>query len=220
MPFGRSALAVVRTLDVDPREHDARVVEEALAVLREGGIVAYPTETFYGLAVDARNRAACDRLFALKRRPPEKALPCIVSGVPQLESVARNLGKAALLLARRFWPGPLTLVVEARPGLAASSPGGGIAVRASGLRLPRDLAEGLGAPVTATSANRTGSPPATTAEEALSDLGSELDLLLDGGPCPGGLPTTIVDVRETPPRLVRKGRVSFAEVERALRDLS
>lgn len=213
-------MAVARTVDVDPHEPDARVVEEALAVLREGGIVAYPTETFYGLAVDARSRAACDRLFELKGRPPEKALPCIVSGVPQLEEVARSLGKAALLLARKFWPGPLTLVVEARPGLAASSPEGGIAVRASGLRLPRELAEGLGAPVTATSANRSGSPPATTAAEALSELGSELDLLLDGGPCPGGLPSTIVDVRGIPPRLVREGRVPFVAVERALRELS
>ena len=213
-------MAMARTLDVDPRDPDARVVEEALRVLREGGIVAYPTETFYGLAVDARSRIACARLFKLKGRPPDKALPCIVSGVPQLESVARSLAKAALVLARKFWPGPLTLVVEARPGLAASSPEGGIAVRASGLRLPRELAEGLGAPVTATSANRSGSPPATTAEEVLSDLGAELDLLLDGGPCPGGLPSTIVDVRETPPRLVREGRVPFEEVERALRELA
>jgi L-threonylcarbamoyladenylate synthase len=211
-------LAVARILDVDPREPDSRVVEEALRVLREDGIVAYPTETFYGLGVDARSRTACDRLFELKGRPPEKAFPCIVSGVPQLEAVARNLGKAAFLLAGRFWPGPLTLVVEAKPGFAASSPEGGIAVRASGLRLARDLAEWLGAPVTATSANRSGSPPATTADQALSDLGAELDLLLDGGPCPGGLPSTIVDVRETPARLVREGRVPFAEVERALRE--
>ena len=212
-------MAVARTLEVDPREPEARVVQEALSVLREDGIVAYPTETFYGLAADARSRAACDRLFELKGRPLQKALPCIVSGVPQLEEVARGLGKTALLLARLFWPGPLTLVVEARPGLAASSPEGGIAVRASGLRLPRDLAEGLGAPVTATSANRSGSAPATTAEEVLSGVGSELDLLLDGGPCPGGLPSTIVDVRETPPRLVREGRVPFEEVERALKGL-
>jgi L-threonylcarbamoyladenylate synthase len=205
---------VARTLDVDPREPNARVVEEALGVLRGGGIVAYPTETFYGLAVDARSRAACSRLFELKGRPMEKALPCIVSGVEQLEEVARNLGSAVLPLAREFWPGPLTLVIEARPGLAAASPEGGLAVRVSGLRLPRDLAEGLGAPITATSANRSGEPPATTAEEVLSELGSELDLVLDGGPCPGGLPSTIVDVRETPPRLIREGRVSFTEVER------
>ncbi|MGH9391163.1 MAG: L-threonylcarbamoyladenylate synthase, partial [Vicinamibacteria bacterium] len=198
---------------------DARVVEEALAVLREDGIVVYPTETFYGLAVDARSRAACDRLFELKGRPPEKALPCIVSGVPQLEEVARSLGNSVFRLARKFWPGPLTLVIEAKPGLLASSPEGGLAVRASGLRLPRDLAEGLGAPITATSANHSGAPPATTAEEVLSELGSELDLVLDGGACPGGLPSTIVDVRGTPPRLVREGRVSFAEVERVVSGL-
>jgi L-threonylcarbamoyladenylate synthase len=205
---------VARTLDVDAREPDARVLEEALRVLRGGGIVAYPTETFYGLGVDARSPAACDRLFELKGRPAGKALPCIVSGLGQLEEVARCLGSAVLPLVREFWPGPLTLVIEAKPGLAASSPEGGLAVRASGLRLPRDLAEGLGAPITATSANRSGEPPATTAEEVLSELGPELDLILDGGPCAGGLPSTIVDVRETPPRLIREGRVSFAEVER------
>jgi len=207
-------VAVARTLDVDPREPDARVLEEALEVLRGGGIVAYPTETFYGLGVDARSLAACGRLFELKGRPTEKALPCIVSGLGQLEDVARSLGSAVEALAREFWPGPLTLVIEAKPGVAAASPEGGLAVRASGLRLPRDLAEGLGAPITATSANRSGAPPATTAEEVLSELGSELDLVLDGGPCPGGLPSTVVDVREARPRLIREGRVSFTEVER------
>jgi L-threonylcarbamoyladenylate synthase len=212
-------MGMARSLDVDPHEPEASVVEEALRVLREGGTVAYPTETFYGLGVDARSRASCHRLFELKGRPKEKAIPCIVSGVPQLEEVAKNLGKPAYLLARKFWPGPLTLVVEARPGIAACSPEGGIAVRASGLRLARDLAKGLGAPVTATSANRTGFPPATTAEEVRSELGSELDLILDGGRCPGGLPSTVVDVREHPPRLVREGRVPFEEVERAVKGL-
>ena len=210
---------MARTLDVDPREPDARAVEDAVRVLRGGGIVAYPTETFYGLGVDARNRAACDRLFELKGRPAGKALPCIVSGVPQLEEVGRNLGSSVFLLARTFWPGPLTLLIEAKPGLAASSPDGGLAVRASGLRLPRDLAARLGAPITATSANRSGSPPATTAGEVLSELGPGLDLVLDGGPCPGGLPSTIVDVREAPARLVREGRISFADVERVVSGL-
>jgi L-threonylcarbamoyladenylate synthase len=213
---GRSAVAVARTVDVDPREPDPRVVEEALRVLRRGGIVAYPTETFYALGVDGRSRSACDRLFDLKGRPLEKALPCVVSGIRQLREVARGLEKSALPLARRFWPGPLTLVVEAEPGLAASSADGGIAVRASGLRLPRDLAAGLGGPLTATSANRSGAPPATTAAEVLSELGSGIDLLLDGGPSPGGLPSTIVDVRGSSPRLLREGRIPFAEVERAL----
>lgn len=211
---------VARTLTVDPLEPAPAVVEEAVRVLREGGIVAFPTETFYGLAVDARNRAACDRVFELKGRPGEKALPCIVSGVEQLEETALSLGSAARSLARNLWPGPLTFVVEGRPGLAAASLDGSIAVRASGLRLGRDLAEALGGPVTATSANRSGSPPATTAGEVLSSgLETGIDLVLDGGPCPGGLPSTIVDVRVSPPRLLREGKVPFEEVERALQDL-
>ena len=191
------------------------MVAEALHVLRDGGVVAFPTETFYGLGADARSASACDLVFELKERPPDKAFPCIVSGLPQAEEWALEVDEAARTLARRFWPGPLTLVLAARPGLAASSIDGGIAVRASSLRLARDLAEGLGGPITATSANRSGEPATTTASQA-SSLGPGIELTLDGGPCPGGLPSTVVDVRRFPPRLVREGRVPFAEVSRAL----
>ncbi len=208
---------VARTLVVDPHEPQKEVVDDALRVLREGGIVAYPTETFYGLAVDARSRPACRRLFELKGRAEEKALPCIVSGLAQFEEAAIALDGAALALARSFWPGPLTLVVEAKPGLAASSPDGSVAIRVSAVRLARDLAEGLGAPITATSANRSGQSAATTAEEVSTSFGSEADLVLDGGPCPGGLPSTIVDVRQASPRLLREGRVPFAKVQRILK---
>jgi L-threonylcarbamoyladenylate synthase len=109
----------------------------------------------------------------------------------------------------------LTLVVAARPGLAAASTDGGLAVRASGLALARSLPGALGGPVTATSANRAGAPPATTASEVLAELGEGVDLILDGGHSPGGLPSTIVDVRTLPPRLVRAGRIAFEEVLRA-----
>ncbi len=207
---------VARILAVDPQEPEKEVVLDAVRVLREGGIVAYPTETFYGLGVDARSGPACRRLVELKGRPEEKALPCIVSGLAQFEEAARALDGAGLALARNFWPGPLTLVVEARPGLAASSPDGSVAIRVSSVPLARDLAEGLGAPITATSANRSGLTPAVTAVEVDRSLGSEMDLILDGGPCPGGLPSTIVDVRESPPRILREGRVPFAEVKRIL----
>jgi L-threonylcarbamoyladenylate synthase len=210
MPF------VARALSVDPREPEKAAVDEALRVLREGGIVALPTETFYGLAVDARSAPACRLLFDLKGRPDEKAFPCIVSGLPQMEESALHVEEAARVLARTFWPGPLTLVVAAKPGLAAASSDGSIAVRASSVRLARDLAEGLGAPITATSANRSGEPAATTAAQVASSVGSGVQLILDGGACPGGLPSTVVDVRDLPPRLVREGRVPFAEVSRAL----
>jgi L-threonylcarbamoyladenylate synthase len=205
---------VARALSVDPQAPEAAVLSEALRVLREGGVLAYPTETFYGLAVDARSAEACRRLLDLKGRPEDKAFPCIVSGVGQLEEAAARVEAPARELARRFWPGPLTLVVAARRGLAASSADGGIAIRASSVRLARDLAEGLGGPITATSANRSGEPAAITADKAASSLDPGLDLILDGGPCPGGLPSTIVDVREMPPKLLREGRVPFAEVMR------
>lgn len=213
-------VALAKTRRIDAMEPEARLVEESLAILGRDGIVAYPTETFYGLGVDGRSRPACDRLFELKGRPKDKALPCIVSGLAQLEEWARDLSPAALLLARTFWPGPLTLVVLAKPGLAAASAEGTVAVRASGLPLPRILAQKLGAPLGATSANRSGSPAATTADMVLREVGSGVDLIVDGGPCPGGLPSTIVDVHGSSPRLVREGRVPWEEIERVLKQLS
>jgi L-threonylcarbamoyladenylate synthase len=202
-------------LEVDPQRPAERVLEAAIAAIRRGGIVAFPTESFYGLAADAWSREACALVFELKGRPKDKALPCIVSGIPQLMEVAATLEPQALSLARRFWPGPLTLVVAGRPGLAAASSDGSIAVRASSLLLARSLPAALGGPVTATSANRADSPPPTTASAVLAELGQGLDLILDGGPAPGGRPSTIVDVRTVPPKLVRPGRIAFEEVLQA-----
>ncbi|MGH9318496.1 MAG: L-threonylcarbamoyladenylate synthase [Vicinamibacteria bacterium] len=209
-------MAAARKLSIDPRRPDPAVLDEAVALLREGGVVAYPTETFYGLGVDARSGAACERLFELKGRPAEKALPCIVSGISQMEQVGRELSREAMALARHFWPGPLTLIVSAKPEIAASSSEGTIALRASGLPAARLLAERLGSPLTATSANASGLPSAATADEVVRQLGHGVDLLLDGGSCPGGLPSTIVDVRGEVPALVREGRVPFEEVMRVL----
>jgi L-threonylcarbamoyladenylate synthase len=194
---------VVTTLAVDPRDPGSAAIEAAVRVLRREGIVAIPTETFYGLAVDARSGAACERLHVLKGRPAEKAFPCIVSGIPQLEAVALRLNESAVCLAKKFWPGPLTLIVEAGPGFAASSPDGSLAVRASGLRLARDLAESLGAPLTATSANRSGAKAATSADEGVRAR-SGVDLILRGR-CPG-----------TPPRLSMSGSPAPARGQEVL----
>jgi L-threonylcarbamoyladenylate synthase len=206
----------VRIVRVDPENPDEKVVRNASAVLSTGGIVAYPTETFYGLAVDARSSSARERLFELKGRPDDKALPIVVSGIDQLETLADPLNPAERLLIETFWPGPLTLVVAARPGTGAAAPDGTIAVRASGLPLARSLASALGSPITATSANRSGSPPATTAEGVEQEFPGGIDLILDGGACPGGLPSTIVDARNREPRLLRQGRIPLEEILRAL----
>jgi L-threonylcarbamoyladenylate synthase len=173
--------------------------------------VAYPTETFYGLAVSVFDQAGCDRIFEIKGRPPDKALPCIVSDVRQLETVARSLPSSVRELAARFWPGPLTLVVSAQTTVAAASEAGTIAVRVSSGVVARELAALCG-PITATSANRSGSSPTTTADEVVAQLGEAVDLVLDGGPTPGGVGSTIVDMTTTPPRLVREGAIRYRDV--------
>ena len=207
----------IPTVAVDGENPDEGVIQRAARLLRRGAVIVCPTETFYGLAADASNREACERICILKCRPEDKALPSIVSDLEQLEIVALAITPQARVLARRFWPGPLTLVVTAKLPLAAAAGDGSLAVRASGLALPRLLARELGRPITATSANRSGSPPKTTAAEAASDLVSTVDLVLDAGPSPGGLPSTVVDVREALPKLVREGRIPFEIILDALR---
>lgn len=205
-----------RTIPVDPLEPDENVIRRAVALLREGGIVAYPTETFYGLAVDAANGSACKKLFRVKGRPEARALPCVIACSADLAGLAEPITKAAEALSQRFWPGPLTLIVQAKSTLAAASSDGSVAVRVSGLALARRLCRAFGGPLTATSANRSGTPPPTSAREVLEQLGGQVDLILDGGESPGGKPSTIVDVRGARPSLVREGAVPFSDVLFAL----
>lgn len=175
-------------------------------MLTRGGVVAFPTETFYGLAADVASLQGCEKVFAIKGRDSSKALPWIVADVEQLLDVAL-LSDAALRLARRFWPGPLTLVVPRKGG-------GTVAARVSGLPLARALAARLGRPITATSANAASEPPAETADALASLVG--VDLLLDGGPAPGGPPSTIVDVTGERATLVRAGAVDFGRITQVL----
>lgn len=205
-----------RTIPVDSLDPEEDALRRAATLLRQGGIVGYPTETFYGLAVDATSGPACAKLFEVKGRPGEKALPCVIASAGDLEALAERIPPAAEVLSRRFWPGPLTLVIQARSNLAAASGDGSVAVRVSGLALVRRLCQAFGGPLTATSANRSGSPPPISAREVLDQLGEQVDLILDGGESPGGLPSTIVDVRGARPILVREGVVPFSEVLLAL----
>lgn len=185
-------------------------------MIAEHGIVAFPTETFYGLATSVFDPEGCARVFELKGRPANKALPCIVSNVEALGSVAREISPVVLDLAARFWPGPLTIVVPARSSVVAASDTGTIAVRVSSLPLARALA-GCAGPITATSANRSGEGPAQTADQVELRLDAGVDLLLDGGTTTGGLPSTIVSVGATsggdgPVELIREGAIPFRDV--------
>jgi L-threonylcarbamoyladenylate synthase len=189
-------------------------VEAAAAVLRAGGVVAYPTETFYGLGALAADGAAVERLVRAKGRPDGKPLPLLAAGLDQVEEVA-DLPPLARRLAATFWPGPLTLVVPARPGLHRAVTGGGatVGVRVTSGEVAAALARAAGGALVATSANPPGAPPPAAAAELDPGLAARLDLVLDGGPAPGGRPSTVVAVEGDGLSLLRPGAVPFEAVE-------
>ncbi len=198
---------------------DPRSLDRAVALLLEGGVIAYPTETFYGLGCLAEADAAVERIFRIKGREGDKPLPLIVADQEAAYEVAGtgDPGSAALYadLARAFWPGPLTLLLEAKrffpPGIA---PQAKIALRVSAHPVARALARGLERPLVATSANRSGRPPAVLAAQVAEGLARDLpDLILRQDPCPGGESSTILDLTAVPPRILRAGAVPERKLE-------
>jgi L-threonylcarbamoyladenylate synthase len=189
--------------------------------LSVGKLLALPTETFYALAAHPFQEKALAHLFSLKRRTPDKPVLLLVSGPDMVSRLARDIPPLAGKLMAHFWPGPLTLILPARTELSRWLTAG---TRGVGLRQPRQevtcrLIAALGFPVTGTSANRTGESALTRADEVERTFGEDLDLIVDAGPCPGGLPSTIVDVSVDPPRLVRAGAVTLADLQDVIPDL-
>lgn len=200
---------------------EGAAVGAAMEALAGGLIIAFPTETFYGLGADPAREDAVARIFAAKGRAAGEALPLIAADTDAARRVAAVWDGAAERLAAAFWPGPLTLVVPVRAGavVAGVTAGRGtIAVRVPGHPLARALAAAAPAGLlTATSANRSGSPALSTADDVERALGPGTALIIDGGPSPGGLASTIVDLTEARPRLLREGPVPFARVLESLR---
>jgi L-threonylcarbamoyladenylate synthase len=206
----------VKTLSVDAEDPAGPVLEQALEVLKSRGLLIYPTDTFYALGGLASDSSVAVRVREAKGRPEGKALPLIAGDLEQARSLAEIWPPAAETLARRFWPGPLSLVVEARRGLPEPLLGGAgsLAVRVPGRGLPRRLALAAG-PLISTSANRSGEPAPVTCSAALASVGSRVDLALDGGPGQN-LPSTIVDLTGPQPLLLREGLLPWDHVLRAL----
>lgn len=205
----------MRRLTVDLTFGDGALVEAARA-LRAGDVVAFPTDTLYGLAADPRSEGALARLFALKGRGAEKVVALIASDLPQVRTVA-TVSDAAARLAARFWPGPLTLVLPARAGLASAvvSDAGAVGVRVPDHGVARALAAGFGHAITATSANRSGDAPTADPDEVARQLPG-VDLLVDAGRSPGGPPSTVVDLSRGAPVLLRAGAVPWERVLESL----
>lgn len=203
---------------IDPHRPEPAVVERTVEALRGGAVIAYPTETLYGLGANPFDPAAYERILELKGREAGKALPIVVADLPQLDLLAGPLPAAVGLLSERFWPGPLTLVVPVRRDLPGALAGwSSVAVRVSGLALAREIPRVAGFPLTATSANPSGESAARNADEVEAMFGEDLDLILDGGPSLGDKPSTIIDVSGPEPRLLRRGVTSFEEISKVLR---
>jgi L-threonylcarbamoyladenylate synthase len=190
------------------------------AAIMRGEVIAYPTETFYGLGADPSNAAAIERIYAIKGRRAGEALPLIAQDVDVLVELGAPLPRLARQLAETFWPGALTLVLPIASGRfpeALTAGGSTIAVRVPNHPVARAIASIAGGLVTSTSANRSGQPPVSTADEVTAALGDEIAVLVDGGATPGGAPSTIVDVTSETPRLIRAGVVPWDRVLESLK---
>jgi L-threonylcarbamoyladenylate synthase len=193
---------------------DAAGIQKAGQLIQQGGIAAFPTETFYGLGADARNEEALQKVFRLKGREENKPLLLLIGEREWLSELVRNIPPVAERLIEKFWPGPLTLVFAASPGLSnlLTAGTGTIGVRISPHPIARALVLTVGRAITATSANLSGQPSTSLAVDVSRFLGGKVDVILDGGQTPGGMGSTVLDVSGPDPKLIRPGAISQTEL--------
>ncbi len=210
-----------RVIALDPQRPARSAIAEAAQLLREGGLVAFPTETVYGLGARATSARAVGRVFEVKGRPASHPLILHVEGEDQARALASRWPERASRLAAAFWPGPLTLVLERAAHVSPLVSGGGdsIAVRAPAHAVARALVAALGDAVAAPSANRYQGLSPTTAAHVVSQLGDAMDLVLDGGPCDAGIESTVVDVRGEHPLVLRPGALGMAALRAVAPDV-
>jgi L-threonylcarbamoyladenylate synthase len=202
---------MIETRLLNAQQPDA--VSLAANWLRQGYLVAFPTDTVYGVGADAFNAAALERLYQAKQRPLAKGIPILLADVKNLDRVVTQIPAFARHLIEQFWPGPLTLILPRHPDLPALiSPNNGVAVRLPDNETARALIRAAGGAVAATSANRSGHPPALNGDEAGVALMGLVSAVLDDGASPGGIPSTIVDCTGEIPRILRIGPLSAADI--------
>jgi L-threonylcarbamoyladenylate synthase len=205
-------------LEIDPAKPRDKALAEAGEILRGGGVVAFPTETFYGLGADANREAAVEKIFRLKGRAIQNPISVIVDTEREVIPFVESLPSVARILMQKFWPGALTLLFAAAPAVLPrlTAGTGKIGIRVSSHPVARLIAKRLAGPLTATSANISGGPECSTAGEVRSVFGDRLDAIIDGGTTPGGLGSTILDLTVSPPLILREGVVSRAAILDAL----
>jgi L-threonylcarbamoyladenylate synthase len=205
-------------LKIDPGKPDEEKLGEAIRILLEGGVAAFPTETFYGLGADARNEAAVEKIFRIKGRDFHNPIALIVADEREVVPLVEEIPATAKILMQTFWPGPLTLIFRAAPSVSSRLTGGTgkIGIRVSSHPVARFLAASLAGPLTATSANLSGGPECSSADAVIRTLGDLPDAVIDGGPTPGGAGSTILDITVSPPLILREGAIPGGLILNAL----
>ena len=198
---------------IDPA-HTERAYSRCRDVIRAGGVIAYPTDTVYGLGADPKNIRAVRKLFSIKGRQADRPILLLIKDASEVRDWASEVNPAAERLMKKFWPGPLTLVFKAKPNVMTELTGGTgtIGLRVPGNALTRQLLAALGTALTGTSANVSGRPSLCTAREASEVIGGMVDLVLDGGRAEGGNPSTVVDVSTERPKVIREGAIPSPEI--------
>ena len=191
---------------------------EAIAALRRGDVIVFPTETLYGLGADALNSQAVEQVFQLKGRDPVNPIPVLVADREMLHALVADVPEAAQKLIRQFWPGPLTLVLPARKEIPKPlcNPSGGVGVRISSQAIATRLVNALGRPLTATSANPSGKEPARTIPEAKTYFGDQIEVFVDGGKLTAKTGSTVVEVMGDTIKIIRQGELNTAELGRVV----
>lgn len=199
---------------IDSDESLRKGINEAAKIISEGGIVAFPTESFYGLGVDATNPHAIKRLFKIKKRGPDLPILILIPSLRELPEYVASIPPGAKRMGEKFWPGGLTMIFESSPILPSvlTADKGKVGIRVSSHPLANALSGALNVPITGTSANISGRPPCIMADQVVECLGDDVDLILDGGITQGKYPSTILDVTNDPPLIIREGIIKAEEI--------
>ncbi len=219
LSFEPAVRRLLRPLQIIRVTEDPDAPLRAVRLIKQGGLVAYPTDSVYGLGCNARDDAAVLQVFEVKRRPRSEPLPILIADLDQLSHVAGEIPEVARRLIARFWPGALTLILRKARHVSAIVTAGDetVAVRLPDHPIPRSLIRQAGVPIIGTSANIYGSAAPTTAQHVAFELGDQVDMILDGGRTRHGRESTVVDVTVDPPRVVRDGAIPRIQVEEVLR---
>ncbi|MBN3038268.1 MAG: threonylcarbamoyl-AMP synthase [Candidatus Omnitrophica bacterium] len=203
-------------INIDPQDLDLDKIKKAAMIITEGGIVAFPTETVYGLAADYSNSEAVKRIFTIKRRPEHKPLTIQIHDINSLNELVSDIPVFAYKLMSAFWPGPLTLIFRAKKGLPAYLNTGAqdtVGVRIPNNKIALDLIRESGKPIVAPSANISGRPPAKDVKEVLNDFDGLIDMVVDGGEVELGVASTVLDLTQEPFAVLREGAISNKDIQ-------